>query len=97
MSERISLVFDLIRRYAVQQGWVPIGWRVFEPGPWTVTVNGTKEERERVPPYHARIEHREIVAIMVLSPFGGTVGGWQEAEATFIRDMEAALAEGVHA
>jgi len=93
--EPITLAFDLIRRYAERQGWIPIGWKAFTVGPWTITVNGTPEERDHVPPYHARIDHQTIVAILLLHPYGGSVGGWQDAEATFIRDMEAALAEPV--
>jgi hypothetical protein len=90
--EQITQAFHLIACYAERQGWIPIGWRVFAVGPWTVTVNGTKEPRDHLPPYHALIEHRDIVALMVLSPFGGTVGGWAAAEATFIADLERALA-----
>ena len=93
MNEPISLAFDCIARYAQRQGWIPINWRAFDVGPWHVTVNGTREKRDGIPPYHARIEHRDVIAIMLLSPFGGSVGGWQDAEAAFIRDMEAAIVE----
>lgn len=89
----ITLAFDLIRRYAERQGWIPIGWRAFTVGPWEVTVNGTREDRELIPPWHARIVHRDIVAFLLLHPFGGSVGGWREAEEIFVRDMEAALLE----
>lgn len=88
----ITLAFDLIRRYAERHGWIPIGWRSFVVGPWTVTVNGTSLEDQGVPPYHALIEHRDIVALMLISPYGGAVGGWSQAEDLFIHDMEAALA-----
>lgn len=87
----IALAFDLIRRYAEREGWIPIGWRTFTVGPWTVTVNGTPEQRDDVPPWHALIVHRDIVALMLIHPFGGSVGGWQDAEEIFVRDMEAAL------
>lgn len=83
--------FDVIRRYAEHQGWIPIGFRTFEVGPWTVTVNGTKVMTDHVDPYHARIVHRDIVSIMIFSPFGGVVGGWSGAEDAFIADMNAAL------
>jgi hypothetical protein len=88
----ITLAMDVIRRYAEQCGWIPIGWRTFTVGPWNVTVNGTPDEQGGIPAYHALVEHRDIVAILLFSPFGGTVGGWQDAEEIFIRDMEAALA-----
>lgn len=89
----ISLAFDLIRRYAVRAGWVPVGWRVFTVGPWTVTVNGTETMRDRIPPYHALIEHRNLVALLLSNPYGG----WRDAEATFISDMEAALSQETEA
>lgn len=92
MDGQVSLVFDLIRRYAEREGWVPIGWREFTIGAWSITVNGTKEKRDNVPPYHAMIVNEDYVAIMLLSPFGGSVGGWQDAESAFIADMEEALA-----
>jgi hypothetical protein len=88
----ITLAFDCIRRYAERQGWIPIGFRTFTVGPWKVTVNGTPEDHLDVPMYHALVEHRDIIAMMLFSPFGGSVGGWCDAEDTFIRDMEAALA-----
>lgn len=92
-TDRISVAFEMIRRYAVQRGWIPIGWRVFDVGPWHITVNGTEKTREHVPPYHARVEHRTIISIMLLSPFGGSVGGWQDAEGEFIAEMEDALSK----
>jgi hypothetical protein len=87
----ITLAFDLIRRYAERQGWIPIGWRPFTVGPWDVTVNGTPEERDDIPPWHARIVHRDIIAFLLIHPFGGKAAGWRGAEEDFIRDMEAAL------
>ena len=90
----ISEAFTLIRDYALQQGWTPIGFRSFQVGPWRVTVNGTTDEREQIPPYHALIQHDDIIALMLISPFGGSVGGWQRAEDEFIVDMQAALARG---
>ncbi len=95
--EQITLVFYLITRYAVQQGWIPIGWRAFQIGPWDITVNGTPHTRTNIPPYHALIAHREVVSFMLLSPFGGQVGGWSSAEDAFIRDLETALAAPVTA
>ena len=91
-SEPMTLVFEVIRRYAVPEGWIPIGWRAFDVGPWKVTVNGTREKRDDIPPYHVRIEHREIVAFMLVHPLDRSVGGWGETEATCARAMEAELA-----
>ena len=94
MSERpISEAFMAIADYATGQGWVPIGFRVFAVGPWDITVNGTQERYDDVDPYHARVVHRDIVAIMVLHPYGGGIGGWQEAEAQFITDLRDATPE----
>lgn len=93
MSEQvISEAFDLIRQYAERQDWIPIGFRVFQVGPWSVTVNGTNSERDMVPPFHAKVEHQDIVCIMLLNPFGGGVGGWQQGEDDFIAAMKGALA-----
>lgn len=89
----ITLLFDLLARYAQRQGWIPIGYRRFDVGPWSVTVNGTPEVVGDVPPYHALIEHKDIVALILCSPFGGwVVGGWSGAEEDFIHALEAALA-----
>lgn len=92
-QETYSLVFDLIRRYCEREGWIPVGWRVFTVGPWTITVNGTPAEHENVPPYHALIAHQDIVAFLLLNPFRGTVGGWSGAEDALIRDLEIAVGE----
>lgn len=91
MNEPISEIFVLIAEYAHRQGWIPIGWREFSIGPWDITVNGTKERRDDLDPYHARIVHRDIVAILILSPFGGGVGGWGGAEEALIKDLKSAL------
>jgi hypothetical protein len=37
------------------------------------------------------VVHRDVVAIMVLSPGGGTIGGWLGGEDLFIADMRAAI------
>jgi len=72
------------------QGWVPIGFRSFSVGPWDITVNGTSERRDDVSPWHARVVHRDIIAIMVLNPFGVSIGGWSGAEDAFIAEVRAA-------
>lgn len=82
-----------IADYATAQGWAPIGFRTFTVGPWDITVNGTKERRDGLQPYHASVMHRDIIAIMVLNPFGGVVGGWSGAEEQFIADLKAATME----
>lgn len=91
MTEQISLAFDLIRRYAEREGWIPIGFRVWDVGPWHIVVNGTRDERDGVAPYHAHVANRDYIGIMVMSPLAGSVGGFQGTEDHFIRDMEAAL------
>ena len=89
--EQINLAFSLIRDYAIREGWTPIGFRSFAVGPWKVTVNGTKDEQSGIPPFHALVEHADIIALMLINPFGGSVGGWQKAEDEFITAMQAAL------
>ena len=92
-SQPISEAFYVLALYALEQGWASIGFRVFEIGPWTVTVNGTDTRRDEISPYHALIEHRDIVAIMVINPFGWTIGGWAGAEDQFIADVRAAMGD----
>ena len=92
MTAQYSEAFDLIRRYAVRAGWIPIGWRDFRVGPWRIRVNGTVQEREQVPPYHALIDHDTLVACLCIHPMGGSVGGWKDTEAEFIDAMKAELA-----
>ena len=90
-SERqICGAFAAIADYAFAQGWAPIGFRSFHVGPWEVTVNQTRDRRDDLDPFHARVVHESVVAIMILSPFGGSVGGWQGAEAAFLADLAAA-------
>lgn len=88
MSPQFSEAFDWIRQYAVREGWVPIGWRDWMVGPWRIRVNGTATEQDHIPPYHALIEHQELVAILLIHPRGGTVGGWQDAELEFCQAMQ---------
>ena len=85
--------FALIADYAIAKGWTAIGWLEFAVGPWKIVVNGTDDTRDDVPRYHARIVHQDVVAIIVTSPFGGSIAGWQGAEDEFIADMEAAIAQ----
>jgi hypothetical protein len=54
-------------------------------------VNGTRDERDGIPPYHALVEHDDVVALMLINPFVGTVGGWQHTERDFCEAMQAAL------
>jgi hypothetical protein len=90
-TETISEAFDLIRQYAEREGWIPIGWRDWRVGPWRIRVNGTRQEREQAPPWHALIEHDTMVAFMCIHPMGGSVGGWKDTEADFINAMKAEL------
>lgn len=90
-DQPISEAFELIRQYAVREGWIPIGFRTFTVGPWMVTINGTKDEREAIPPWHAKVEHAEIISIMLLHPFGGSTVGWCNTEDEFIADMKRTL------
>lgn len=90
-TETISEAFDLIAQYAEREGWIPIGWREWTVGPWRIKVNGTTETIDGVRPYHAQVEHQDIIAIMVIHPFVGSVGGWKDTEADFITAMQAEL------
>ena len=94
-TETICEAFDLIRRYAKRKGWIPIGWREFTVGPWRVRVNGTREVRDAIQPYHALVEHQDIIAFMALNPFQGTIGGWKDTESDFIATMQAELGKPV--
>lgn len=90
-DRRISVAFQLIADYALKQGWVPVGHRTFTVGDWSIRINGTPLEINGLEPYHALIENERIVAMMVISPFGGTVGGYQMTEDMFIDDMKKAV------
>ena len=89
-TERISEAFDAIASYCLRHGWTPVGLRSFSVGPWDVTINGTRETVDNLRPFHASVVHRDLVGLMILYPYGGTVGGWGETEAQFIADMKAA-------
>lgn len=85
----VLVAFDLIRQLAEKVGRIPVGFWTYQlADQWTLTVNGTGEQRENVPPYHALINGVNrtgwpIVALM--SPADGNViGGSQD-------DIEAAL------
>lgn len=87
----ISEAFDLIAQYAAQRGWMPIGWREWTVGPWKITVNGTHLPTNNIPAFHALVENEEYVALMLIHPFGGTVGGFKDTEANFIAAMQDAV------
>jgi hypothetical protein len=77
------LCFELIRQLAEKVGRIPVGfWEYALSADWKLTVNGTKEKRDEVMPYHARIvgvgkAGWPIVAI--LNPAQGSVmGGTQD-------------------
>ena len=93
-TEPTCMAFSLIADYAIQQGWTPIRFRSFTVGPWKVTVNGTKTERDGLAPFHALVENTDIfAALMVINPFGGTAGGWEKTEDAFIEAMQSAIAK----
>lgn len=91
MSEQFSEAFVLIRDYALSRGWAPMGFRSFTVGPWTVTVNGTEQAKDNIPPYHALVEHDTMMGwLMLIHPSGGRVGTGQHVEDAFITSMRAA-------
>lgn len=90
-TETYSLAFDLIRQYAEREGWIPIGFRSWQVGPWLIKVNGTSDERAGIPPYHALIQHEQIIGLLLINPFGGTQGGWHDTEDEFIAAMQQEL------
>lgn len=49
-EQPISEAFDLIAQYAKREGWIPIGFREWKVGPWAITVNGTRDARDGIPP-----------------------------------------------
>mgnify|MGYP001567339052 FL=1 len=74
-QNQICEAFDWIRQYAVREGWIPIRWKDFRIGPWRIRVNGTPTMCQDVPPWHALIEHEDIIALLLIHPMGGIVGG----------------------
>lgn len=90
-TDTVSLAFEVIRQYAVREGWQPIGWRTWHVGPWTITVNGTPQERDTIPPYHALIQHDAYLGLMLISPFGGLQAGWKNIEDEFIAALQREL------
>jgi hypothetical protein len=83
--------FSVIADYCLAQGWAPVGVRDFSVGAWDIRINGTPERRWGTAPFSANVVHRDVVAIMVLSPGGGTIGGWPGGEDQFIADMREAI------
>lgn len=90
-SDKYSEAFDLIVQYAERERWIPIGWREWTVGPWRIQVNGTRQTRDGVPPFHAFVENQTYVGMMLLHARGGTVGGYENTEAEFIEAMRETL------
>lgn len=86
-----TVAFDLIARYAEERGWIPIGFRSWQIGPWKIAVNGTRDERESIPPFHAMVTNDDYLGVMVVNPMSGTVGGWIGMEDAFIDAMRSEL------
>ena len=96
-NDRICEAMSLVADYALAMGWTPIGDRSFSVGDWDVRVNGTKAEVGHIPPFHVCVTNRVYMGIMLFSPFGGSVGGYQGTEGEFIAAMKKAIVEAPHA
>lgn len=90
-EKQLSLAFNLVAMYAKAQGWIPIGHKVFTVGEWRIEVNGTREVIGKLSPYHALVENQKYLGAMVMHAYGGSVGGYKDAEKEFIDAMRAAL------
>lgn len=88
---RIVEAFDLIRQYAEREGWIPIGHRKWTLGEWDIEVNGTREPIGQIPPWHALVQHRRYLSMMLFHPCGGSVAGYQQTESNFCAAMRAIL------
>ena len=83
-----------VLEYCRRQGWVPVGWRSWDLGPWKITVNGTKAERDGVPPFHVLIERPEFLGLILIGPDGGNVVGLPPSAEDDVIRLVRASAEG---
>jgi hypothetical protein len=71
-------IFDWIIQLAQKHERIPVGfWDMTPKVGWRIVVNGTTDERNGVPPWHALIEHLGLPAALV-SPAGGALIGHDE-------------------
>lgn len=68
-AESYSELFSLIADYCTARGWVPVGQRAFNVGPFHITVNGGPETWRDIPPFHATVtKANDLSLILVSSP-----------------------------
>jgi hypothetical protein len=73
----------LVAGYCERKGWIPVGQRIFRVGDWLVTVNGSAEVWNKLPPWHVLADNQVYLSMLLFSPAGGTVGGYQDGEPEF--------------
>ena len=94
----VLVCFDLIRQLAEKHGRIPVGFWKHELAPkWTLTVNGTKDKRDNIPPYHAIVVGENkggwpIVAMM--HPAGGSVIGGSQDDIECVLRVALEIANG---
>ena len=60
-------------------------------GDWSLTINNTNAEVDDLEPFDVRAENEVYLAIAVLGPAGGMIGGCRED--AFIEDMKRSIPE----
>lgn len=94
----VTLVFDRIVALAERDKRIPVGFWVRPlKADWTLTVNGTGETRDNIPPYHASITGLTATGwpiVAIISPAGGNIIGCTEDEILAVLDAALAETEG---
>lgn len=91
MTPHICEAMSLVAEYAEKQGWIPIGFKTFTVGDWTVTVNGTRQIRDELPAFTAKAENTRVVGVLIFDAFGGRAGGYLNIEDDFCEAMKREL------
>jgi hypothetical protein len=77
VTEAFALILDIAERRGVRDiGTLPGCWE-FTAGPWSIAVNGSRDERttaagDKVPPFHALAVNNDLlVGVALISPRNG--------------------------
>jgi len=93
---KVSELFDRVVQLAEKRGRIPVGrWTVDLPDGFSLRVNGSGEEWENVPPYHALFTSPQGWPAALVTVNAGTVidDGTRGIEDKLITVMDRALAE----
>ena len=83
----IPEIFDWIIQLAEKHGRMPVGfWDMSPKDGWRLVVNGTKDERDGVPPWHALVEHRGLPVALVNPAGGGVIGHDEDFVIAMLRE-----------